>query len=490
MKKIVLFSRCELTHLYGRLDKHLASSYEIIHLAYSEEEEQILRKEYGIDTIINFKEEIRNIYNSEIFDINICNKIDSLIIEQTAGRFCLNSAIQSDRTFEFIPYHESLLLSQVYYKFWEDLVITYNIKYLIHEPTALYFTHIASIVCKKNNAQYLSQIQAIGEYKQNWLFILGDNGFPVELNENLKANNYLSTSDRNRAKKYIENFREDKRTFFSEYSKKTKSSDGNRLSKYLFSVIKLTAKHFLKLFKPNQPEKLHAIDHVELFSIKYYPSYLTRYRALWDVNFSLKYDSFDDTNDYYYYPIHLEPEAVVLYWGDGIYKNQVKLIENIAGQLPPNCWLYVKDHPHGGSYREYIDYKRIKAIPNVKLINPKTSGRMIISKSRGVITINGTSGFEALMLNKQVYAFGHSFYTLSNRVVKIRNIRDLQKQLYSNYTKVYNDDDELFSFINSYLNSLHEGFTDYFLNYAELCKIDSKSNSILVAEGVKKYFDR
>jgi hypothetical protein len=228
------------------------------------------------------------------------------------------------------------------------------------------------------------------------------------------------------------------------------------------------------------------IDHVKIFSNNYKQSFFDEFKNKWDMHFSLKYDSFDHQIDYYYYPIHAEPEAVVLYWGDGIYTNQVKLIENIAAQLPPNCYLVVKDHPHSSAFREYVYYRRIKSISNVKLIHPGISGKEVIKSSRGVITINGTSGFEALLLNKQVYVFGNTFYDLCRRVVKITNIRDFREKIYTEYTKTYQDDDELYLFVAAYLQSVHKGYTAYFRNYVDLFNIDVEENSKIVAQEMLK----
>jgi capsule polysaccharide modification protein KpsS len=211
-------------------------------------------------------------------------------------------------------------------------------------------------------------------------------------------------------------------------------------------------------------------------------------KNLWDEQFYLRYDNFDPNKDYYYYPMHMEPEAVVLYWGDGIYKNQIKLIENIAAQLPPNCFLYVKVHPIVKEERHFIDYKRIKAIPNVKLLGSAVSGKLIISKCKGLLTINGTSGFEAVLLNKPVYVFGNSFYDLSNRVFKIKNIRDLREILYKNHNQILKDDEPLFRFILAYLEISHLGYTSYYSNYRELLKIDNNKNVEEVSIGIKEYF--
>lgn len=485
MKRIVLFSRCELVHLYGNLNTHLSSSFEIIHLAYSKSEKQILNTEYGIQNVICFEEEINSLYLIESFNDRLCHEIDELIIEQSKGHFNLNSAIQSDRTYTYITYEETLLLSQIYFKFWENLIGSNNVSFLIHEPTALFFTYIASVVCKKHNARYLTQIQVIGGNDKNWLFTDGDNGYSEDINLELKNNNLLPT-EIERAVFFLKNYRADSKTFFSEYVTERKHKKQGNAFFFLFSAIKLIVHEIISKSKKSNKIKPDAINHVLLFNQKYKMSLFEKLSYLWTKIYYLRYDLFDPELVYYYYPMHLEPEAVVLYWGDGLYKNQVKLIENIASELPPNCWLYVKDHPHSGSLRNYTDLKRIIEIPNVKFIDPNFSGRELIKHSKGVITISGTSGFEALMLNKQVYTFGTSFYSLCSRIKYIKNIRDLNRIIKDNFNATYNDDNELFQFLVAYLNSINEGFTDYFLNYAEICNIDQDANASIVAAGFIK----
>ena len=463
MEKIVLFSRCDLVDLYGLLNKHLSRYYEIINIAYSDQEERILKEKYHVKDIINFKAETGKLYELENFDENLCQSIDQLFIKHSEGRFCLNSAIQSDRTFQHLPYQECLILSQVYFKFWDHIIGSNKVKFLFHEVTALYFTHIASIVCKVYNAQYLAQIQVFGKNKYNWIFVEGDNGLPVEINLSYREQNDLSSESLQEVKGFLKSFRSEEEMLVPELSKVNRSLAKESYSKFINYHLKLLKRHFIKPLKMKSRPSLKIMDHVELYLDKSQPSYAEDFRKKWYEFFKLKFDPFNSSLNYFYYPMHLEPEAVVLYWGDGIYKNQVKLIENIAGQLPPNTYLYVKDHPHGGYYREIIDYKRIKAIPNVKLLHPGVSGKEIIAKSKGVFTLNGTSGFEAILLNKQVYVFGNSFYDRSNRVEKIYNIRELRPKLYLNLNKSYQDDGELFRFIEAYLASVHNGFISYFV---------------------------
>ena len=487
MKKIVLFSRVELVHLYGNISPYLSGSYEIIHLAYSDTEENILREKYNIKQVINFKKEIAKLYEEERLDSYLCSKIDQLIISQTDNRFCLNSSIQSDRSFQKIPYSESLLLAQVYYKFWNRMLAQPDIHYLLHEVTALYFIHIASVICKRNGIRYLTHVQVRGEKQYSWIFAEGDDGRPVEMESILKSVR-LKDSDKIRVDSYLAKFRKESAVLFQELAKKKTLGDKN-FFRFLNSTSRFVIKHLLRKFRNEKKSEFKSYDHVEIFLLQNRPGFLEEYRRRWDEFFYLEFDEYDPEQEYYFYPMHVEPEAVVLYWGDGLYKNQVKLIENVAAQLPPNCFLYVKVHPLDKANRDYIDYKRIKEIPNVKLLGPGVPSKLLIENSKGVITINGTSGFEAILLNKPIYTFGNSIYGLSDRVHMIKNIRDLRQQLYLNHNKTYQDDEALYKFLIAFLESNHEGFTLYFRNLKDVFKFNIEENAKQVAEGMMKSFN-
>lgn len=484
--KILLFSRCELVHLYGRIGPWLKSMYkhEIIYVAYSVEEEIILKKKYGVNDVINLKKSITNYIKTENLDIGLLNYIDQLFIKNSKGRFNLNSAIQSDRSFEYLNYDECLLLAQVYYRFWNSILVKNKINFFLHEPTAHFMTHIASILCKENGCLYITQIQCYGENKFNWLVVSGDDGFPDEIKINLHKSECLTESDRKRIDDFIKTFRNDFDIFFSLYVRNRNSFFYDL--HFTFKTIRIHyQRSFKNLFKKS-PDKL--LDHMEHY-YKKSENWLCKIKHKWEQTWLLNFDDFNPSLKYYYFPIHLEPEAVVLYWGDGLYKNQVKLIENVAAQLPPDTYLYVKDHPHAQPYRSLKDYKKILAIPNVKLLDSKISGKLVIRDCIGVITITGTAGFEALLLNKAVFTFGNVYYNLCKGVYNVKNIRDLREKLYLYPDDHVIDDEEMKRFIHAYLVSNHEGFTDYFLDYVKLCKIDENSNAKNISQNLNSYFN-
>lgn len=479
METILLFSRCELVHLYGRISSFLAAHYRVLHLAYGDEEAHILREQYGITEVIHFRTGVARIHASEKPDTALCNEIDQLILAQSQQRFTLNGCIQYDRTFAHVSYADALLLAQAYYKFWKALLEKEQVRYLLHEPTSLFMNHIAALLCEAQDARYLTPIQVYGQDAYNFLLITGDNGRSEEILHHMK-NSVLPEHDRQNAIRFLEDFRADSNTFLSAYMPTRKSFFSLSLESAKMAVSAIRRRNKFK------SRNRKAIDHLETFLYED-RSFRRELSRKWGTYFRLKYDKYDPEATFYYYPIHLEPEAVVLYWGDGLYKNQVKLIENIAAQLPPGCFLYVKDHPHAGAYRDLADYLKIKAIPNVRLLDPAIPGKSIIQQSRGVITINGTSGFEALLLHKQVYTFGNSFYNPCERVQKVRNIRYLQPLLYAAGNNVFSDTEELYRFVAAYLKSTHAGFTDYFANYVSMLGIPETENAALVAKNLLQY---
>ena len=75
--------------------------------------------------------------------------------------------------------------------------------------------------------------------------------------------------------------------------------------------------------------------------------------------------------------------------------------------------------------RSLAEYKRIMAIPNVKLIHPDVNVRDLIKQSAGVCTITGTMGWEALVYGKPAVTFGRPFYDASGLSDTISTIHDL-----------------------------------------------------------------
>lgn len=134
-------------------------------------------------------------------------------------------------------------------------------------------------------------------------------------------------------------------------------------------------------------------------------------------------------DQYYVYPIHYHPESSTSVLAPS-YTDELTNITNIAFLLPVGAYLYVKDHVSAYALQSVSFYRRVAEIPNVKLINPNCNIKQLIAGSRGVITITGTAGFEALLIGKPVYCFGDVFYSKLPGVRKVTSFEELAEVLH------------------------------------------------------------
>ena len=345
---------------------------------------------------------------------------------------------------------------------------------------SLAFNQMAELNCKANGGRYLTFITALGQHKYNYLILDAGNAVCPELLKHLEHpdGDRAGAPDRPDVAAYLEKFRRDYQILAANAMPKGASALGLLIRGIAHEVKR-------RLTRDRAPRQA---DSVSYFLRRINPS-LSRFRNRRAYARAIRYDEPVANEKYYYYSFHLEPEAVVLYWGDGVYTNQVKLIENIAGQLPPGYFLYVKDHPHLLYYRSVEDYLRIKRIPNVKLMAPHIPGKQLIGNARGVFSINATAGLEALLMQKEVYIFGNAFYAACPLVHSLRNIRDLRDALYAETPWDEEKERTLHRFLAALFESTHEGVVCFFSGMAQKFPIDHDRNFDNIAADLQN-FDR
>lgn len=450
--KVCFFSRCNLVYLYGALDQALSNKYEIIHVAYSDAEYQILHKKFSIplSRITHFKKQL-----SEYLKKNYSNydykKLDGKIITQTDNRFNLNLSIQIDRALKYKTYEESEKLIAALYEFWADYFDKVKPNLIFHEMVSLSINHLCAVAAKERNIIYTNEIQVHGLYDSNFILANYWGGQTKFYKKSNTDNVFVKNVD-----KFISDFQNKKQTVLCGGQFKNKSA-----IHYLLPSLK---RYLYILLNKNKYPNLE--DYVENFLVNDV-SVIQKYLNLRNYK-SIKWDKFDSSKKYFYYPFHLEPEAAVFYWGDGIYSNQTKLIENIAASLPPDTYLYVKDHPHDIGYRNSDDYKKLKCINNIKLLHAQESGYEVLKHSQGVITINGSAGFEALLMNKPVYYFGNPYYENFNNTFNIKNIRELRDTLLQLNESESNYDNFISFFTNTYSGNISVFYTENYHNEENL----------------------
>ena len=146
-----------------------------------------------------------------------------------------------------------------------------------------------------------------------------------------------------------------------------------------------------------------------------------------DFLFQHSINKIEDEN-FIYFPLHTEPESKILSTAL-FFSDQINVVENIAHSLPMGHILYVKEHPGQKSkfWRSIDDYKKILELQNVKLVHPDFNSQELISNCNAVISITGTTGFEALFYKKPVILLSDEYYDVLSMVKKVNDITQLPK---------------------------------------------------------------
>ena len=249
-------------------------------------------------------------------------------------------------------------------------------------------------------------------------------------------------------KKLMKNFTNESKIYDEEFIKKTDMMQMINVQLKFNSNTTFSQKinHYIKRLS-HDPEPIYKnIGKTKLKMIKYkYQNYFKiKKRKQFLDNKSIK--SIEDKK-FVYYPLQSEPEAKIL-TESPFYSNQIALIENIARSIPIDLILYVKEHPIQKTklWRSIEDYKKILALPNVKLVHPSVNSQELISKSQGVIVINGSVGFETLFYKKPIILFGDEYYDELSMVTKITSLTTLPNVISNTLSN--------FKFNNKELNAL------------------------------------
>ena len=113
--------------------------------------------------------------------------------------------------------------------------------------------------------------------------------------------------------------------------------------------------------------------------------------------------------DYVFFPLHKEPENTMLVFSRP-YLNQIEVIRNIGQSIPVGMTLVVKEHPVSVGGRPLSYYRKLLAIPNVRLADPGLAAPLLITNAKLVASIAGSLGWESILRRKPVVIFGQTPY--------------------------------------------------------------------------------
>lgn len=160
------------------------------------------------------------------------------------------------------------------------------------------------------------------------------------------------------------------------------------------------------------------------------------------------------------YPIHFQPEASTLVQAP-LYLDQVALLEDIAKSLPAGHRLYVKEHLSNRGRRPLSFYEAIRKIPSVRLLGPDANTWELIANASAIAVITGTMGWEGLLFDKPVVAFGDVFYNILPHVYRGDELpKDRWYELFQRAITSHKPDRQA---LLAYVAALHRGTYPGFL---------------------------
>lgn len=379
--------------------------------------------------------------------------IDSEITNLTQGEYNVWKVISNDRFLEKANPSYATELLALYYNFWDELMQQENPDFIVNELMSLMFTHIPEIVGRKYEVGYLGFLQS-ALYAHRFMFVHGDKGDARRIR--YEYENYIPTNDEiAEARIFLDNF----------VNKRSVSPLEGSLSQGAWGKLKQVKKRIFS-------NRLHraffndGFDYINAGIRKMWLRYqIGLHRATWKhwnkyEQISFKNDIFED-NIEYFYPLHVEPEGLVIYWTGGRHKKQLYTSFEILKVFKLDK-LFLKDHVSSFGYRTVNDYKIWNNTKGIVLIDNKIPAVNIMKKCKCVFSISGTTGMEAFLLGKHVVALAQSHYSFVRSILYVPELNKASADELQAYLSVPQDIDD--SDKIQYLLAFYQGTYD--------CKIE------------------
>jgi len=145
---------------------------------------------------------------------------------------------------------------------------------------------------------------------------------------------------------------------------------------------------------------------------------------------------------YFFYTLHVDPESSTMVISP-YQTNQYAVIESIAKAKPIDYILIVKEHLTMIGRRPKGFYDKINALPGVFMVDPLESSFQFIKGAKAIITLTGTSGLEAIMLNKPAIFLGKFIYKWIEKGFVCTNDLSNLGDVLTNIDSIKPADDEL-----------------------------------------------
>lgn len=129
-----------------------------------------------------------------------------------------------------------------------------------------------------------------------------------------------------------------------------------------------------------------------------------------------------------YFPLHVTDDykikRVIPHTVD-----QASLIEQVADSLPQGHDIVLKEHPMSVGRNSLALLRRLRRIPNARLVNPYSNSHDLMQRAKAIVVISSTVGLEALLYGKPVLTMGQPFYGGYGVTLDIDSFREIREKV-------------------------------------------------------------
>lgn len=358
--------------------------------------------------------------------------------------------------------------------FKPDIVISPNFVGLQHLMMNLY--------CQRNGIKMVCTTDT----KIKGVYIWVENYFETEglfhrvYKEYCNNESAIEPALKERAKKYITNFRNDyipqegnvrvKNTFKFTRKGIKRLILSNKYLLTLLLFLRGQKSEGWKIVTPeNKPRRLILRDFY--CNIKYT-------RALNNWNF----DVLNGNEEYIYFPLQVQPEESVDVTAP-YFNNQIEVVRQVAMSLPGDLTLVVKEHPAMIGLRPPSYLEKVQKLPNVKFVDYRIRAYDLIKNAKAVVSINSTALVEAAFLGIPSLQLGDLGKTLLLPYVsQCTDMKKLSGKIKEMLERKYNEKDYE-HYLLSYIAAAYK--TGFETNYVGMWEYGQEGNKIPIWETLK-----
>ena len=155
----------------------------------------------------------------------------------------------------------------------------------------------------------------------------------------------------------------------------------------------------------------------------FWPTLVDHYRTEWLARRQSRFFSRPTPSQlaamkYVYLAFHKEPELAINYQAPA-WRNQYETAAKVAAALPYGVRLVVREHRFNRGRRPTRFYTDLAALPKTIVANPFDDQFKYITNASVIVTDNGSTGWEGLVLGRTVVTLDRTFYDATGLIHRV-----------------------------------------------------------------------